>query len=740
MIGASKILTVSYGTFSCTLEGFDDPFNTMRAIAEYFRDLAADDRYFGAEPATPDAAMLHKIAEREINRRVEAQVGDNGVLLRAEEAPMPRVTMPGMQTQAPVFAPGVAPSVASVAEAAPAAESAAARLSRLRAAQAQILAPAPAATLGDISSRFADVEAYAEDQDAETAFKPAEPAPVAPVAPPVTPAAAVEIPVEAPVAVAPAATETEDFADESQADEDLIASLGQSGAPAEPQAVAAPVAAEDVSDSLRETLAGLIGHDDQLAEDMASASEATADAAAQAATDSGDAMPEDVIDDLTDLAQFDMPAQVADQSDLDDLSALDDQSPLIDDAAYLPAEAAAPVEEIATVEEVEGIAVADQPVAELSHDDDQQPAIEVSPDAPVVSEKIERARARVIKIRRMDKRAASDQPAAATLSPEAEADLQNTLNALAAEIAPVAAANETVSVKAEPDADPSDTAADTKPAGSENANGNRLGAADDAAVDRLLAHTNSELEVPEIKRRRSAIAHLKAAVLATVADRRKNPRAQAEGVEVKMDPYRKDLNQAVRPTTAPLATTDRPAPLVLVSAQRIDRKRDAVADANRPVPQIVASAPPAAQAAPVMPVRPRRVGASSGGLAQAVSTEMADDEDHEMASASAGNIFADGNKQSFAEFAETLGATSIAELLEAAGAYCTLVLDRPSFSRPLLFEQISSMPERAELNREEGLRGFGKLLRDGRIQKSVRGQFALSETSPILTEAKRIAG
>ncbi len=496
MIGASKILTVSYGTFSCTLEGFDEPFNTMKAIAEYFRDLAAEDRYFGAEPPTPDAAMLHRIAEREIQRRVEAKIQDNGVILRAGDAEAPALV-----------APVAAPAVTAAATVDANGESVAERLSRLRAAQTAPVTVEPAIHHIAEAAALAD-DSYSEDQHSDDIL--------ANIAALAAPEAAAETPVEADVTEPQYAVDPDDLiAAESTPDHQ-----GASEPEIEPQDLAdltaldAPVLAEAA-----DTSAALPAAEEGYDEDPALQDDGSTDLAAAFANDlptaesliEVESLPEvesliasedPVIEDFAAAAQDAPATEDYDDEILADL--LPEHDPIAEAAAYadedmlatlgaLIAEndqiqpetaAAAPVSEpqIAVSDAVAEDTLSEdaRPEAFDAAEDDAEddillaslpatpeatpevsatPEIQPEPEAQPVAaafpeaasepgERIQRARARVIKIRRADAPRAPETAQAETaqaapqtslLSPEAEAALQAELAALEAETPPPSA-------------------------------------------------------------------------------------------------------------------------------------------------------------------------------------------------------------------------------------------------------------------------------------------------------------
>ncbi len=66
-------------------------------------------------------------------------------------------------------------------------------------------------------------------------------------------------------------------------------------------------------------------------------------------------------------------------------------------------------------------------------------------------------------------------------------------------------------------------------------------------------------------------------------------------------------------------------------------------------------------------------------------------------------------------------------MLEAAAIFSTNIQGRSYFSRPHLMRLVISLDIKTPISREEALRGFGQLLRSGRIHKVLPGRFALSD-------------
>jgi len=216
-------------------------------------------------------------------------------------------------------------------------------------------------------------------------------------------------------------------------------------------------------------------------------------------------------------------------------------------------------------------------------------------------------------------------------------------------------------------------------------------------VNRIFDKADTHLDEPESHQRRSVIRHLRAAVAATRAEKKAGADLDKS---VDDTPYRSDLQEVVRPrrpqangaARSARPEEQRPAPLKLVAEQRVDTET------------------------PRDPVRPRRI--SSSALAPAQTADFETD-------------------SGFADFAEQMGATRLPVLLEAAAAYLSDVEGRPQFSRPMLMSKLKEVSQDS-FSREDGLRSFGQLLREGKLQKLKGGRFAVTDETDFRDEARSV--
>lgn len=799
MVGSSKILTVSYGTFSCTLEGFDDSFSTMKAIAEYFRDLAADDRYFGAEPPKPDAEMLARIAEREIARRVEARTEGTGIVLKAGQAlsASEAVSLPAAEAASE-------PETAEAAETAPLEEDVAPEVSvdetpandtgttdLAEEAEDAVDVAEDDAAHAELASDEDDADEIAfdaleiissdeEDEDTDPfdyevdaselaeslaarptphrvvptrVMPPAQDDPtdgakdeatIASALPPVVSAPPVhpdsesvaakleriravvgkakvsepevenEHASETPVAQADLAPSFEDDEPETVdtaaiADEPTTEEASEKAAdePAAPVARSAhaqrPVRTRVIKMSLadfqRKVQEGRIEEETSTEEESIAsepASEEPVAAKEVAETPTVADWSED--EDLSEFGGED----ISDE-DIADLAALDGSSS--EDLAETSAEFDEDDARLSDEEEAELLAE----LAELQRDEDVEPGVELR-NAPVSEMKAgEEDFAEEL----------SGEPEQGDIADdewddedEAEATHQvaHTDSEDDEEDAHLNLFGGSDDDEDEDDLDPENAilSADDDEDDAQDSRALRRQKAfetspdeDSEVLSRLIEQTDDQFNHPDTNRRRESITQLKAAVAATEAARqmgepdRKDPESA--------DEFRNDLRQAVRPrrptrpTERPVTRTERPqtAPLKLVASQRVDIVTDAEQEDS-----------------PSDPVRPRRVRLDEAGPAE-VAREAG----------------------SFEAFARDMGAQGLAELLEAAAAYTAYVEGSEDFSRPQLMSKVRGLTDR-DFSREEGLRSFGTLLREGRIMKVRNGRFQVSEETRFHPERR----
>ena len=673
MATSSKILTVTYGTFSCTLEGFDDPFTTLQMVAEYFRKLAAEDRHFGGVPQMPDTETLKRIAEENNPKGVAAEVGENGIVLRQNEDDL--VAQDDFDTDEPLVAfDSVRNNVADDDDTAETESPAiddpvAVPLTYFRTSRPAL----------DFEAREPEESDLSDDDDEDAGVAVSQRSVEETLA-------AIRQNVEQ--AETEIANEAEPDADDgtgpevfSEAAEDVDADGDEDGDAAEPLILTA-------EEKLTETTAEVAP-----AEEIAEEAEEDVELVAEAFEATDDV--EEV--ELTEVAE------TAEEIEEEEVSSTD-----ADSAAWLAdvvAKSAASVEDEApeTLELTEDLLEDDSEV-EISEDvapvlEDVAETLEVEDDAEV--EAVAEADPEI-----------EDQPEAieSTLSDEEEAELARELES-AMEI------------------DDFDTEVDEEAMRRREERRQRAAALrgsqdglerEDEALERLLVTTRSKMEKPEQMRRMNALDQLKAAVAATEADRHFTGRLvsksndEDEHETADLAAYREDLRRAQNNARlGGLASTAKPRveqpPLILVSEQRIDEPAPSIFEEHSPQPM-------------------HEVAETEGNLALKPQMRFSEeiDDDGEIQGIPA-DAFSDATN--FEDFAERIGAFELQDLLEAAAAYTSIVESKARFSRAQVMTKIAKLNAHDAFSKEAGLRAFGKLLREGKILRVQDGQFAISKAS-----------
>ena len=777
MVSSSKILTVSYGTFSCTAEGFEDPLGVVKDTTQFFRGVVREDRFFGAEPPQFDPELAAQLLQAQLD--AEAQGGR--LVLRG---PLADVAAPVSQASAPASAPDVsrpAPPRPTAEVIGPDAdrgmEAALAETAARAAAEAEAEAAAAQATESEIADAEAEVaHSRTGSLAAEAAFFAAE----------AGQAAGDEYDYEDSafeVSAAPAPRAAPHEAAQDEAADSVAAKLRRIRAVVSGGAAASALAAEneaDQDDSAQQDGADTVAAVSAMLGSLAS--EETASAAPDAGV-AEDRLAACLIDEATSPGENDIIAEPEAESAPAPLALTPEFAAKPEAPAESPSESQ-PAEQRRSPRRVRVVKVTraafDAAVAsgQLEQMDEPKPSSSLSAeDEAELARELEAVKAELAAGLESEWDEVEDLETLAA-APSAEIPLE--AEQVLADLETEAAEDDSEDFAwgdedrddeerqdevrdeenwddealddtdwdfeaAEPDDHVKGTAGadvaeyddeDEDDHGAEDAaafatafdeapDAQDAGQQEDALEDafarmahedvrkavklssparvmlteqsvedndtsRILDETNTQMEEPEGNRRRSAIAHLRAAVAATRADRllgrKKDAEAQAQ-------PYREDLADVVRPRRpaapsraerpdAPSVETaieSRPAPLKLVAEQRVNVASEAAAT----------------------PLRPRRVTLADVGTADAGGSD-------------------------FADYADSVGAHDLPELLEAAAAYLSYVEGHAQFSRPQLMTKVRQV-EGQDSSREDRLRSFGQLLRDGKIEKTGGGRFTVSE-------------